>query len=91
MFLAVAEKYVLVAHGFQDKVFEHIIYLFSYYLFSYYLFIYALFTFLIFFSSFHGFYCCFLFSLALFKRNTVRSEECSIERFFNNIVLSLND
>ena len=32
------------------------------------------------------FYCCFLFSFGMFKLNTIRSEQCSIERCPDNIV-----
>ena len=32
------------------------------------------------------FYCCFLFSFGMFKLNTIRSEQCSIERCPDNIL-----
>ena len=46
--------------------------------------------FLSFYLLFHCFYCCFLFSFGLFGLNTIRSEQCFIERCYGNIVLNLN-
>ena len=37
------------------------------------------------------FYCCFLSGFGLFKLNTIRSEQWSIECCPHNIVLSSND
>ena len=38
-----------------------------------------------FYFLFHCFYWCFLFSFVLFKLKTIRSEQCSIERCYDNI------
>ena len=39
---------------------------------------------------FHCFYCCFLFIFVLFKLNTKRSEQSSIECCFDIAVLYMN-
>ena len=73
---------------FKDKFYGHIIYLLNCFsiihLFIHYLF------FLSFSFLFHYFYCFFLVSFGFFKLNTIRSEQCSIERCCDNAVLSLN-
>ena len=61
-----------------------IIYLFIY------LFIYSLFTYYSFYFLFIWCSCRFLFSFGLFGLKAIRSEQCSIERCYDTIELSLN-